>query len=985
MIYVRQKRLILSFIFGLFFFSPFCFSQEVAKDSVDPVSEDEQLVPAQGQTFYLPFAVGHYSVTSNDKHFYVVAHAQTKKGEGIVNELAISHLYKGTGALAFIPLAKEKAHIDFEFDQDNPAFDAGIKHFSLLEDKRGTTIIGFPVFVTSEQPCKIYAFDQISLEKCLLVGSTEKIKDANVNDIANIENIAPGPQGMVFAAVTGNGSDEFGNPGSGIAVFKLSCEEKKDPAKEEQDEKVESKQDESEEVKKQRKLKVSLPQVTGKALSLDKASGFIKIGEDLESLCVSDMYWCNNLNSLFIALQVKAGPNQEDGARALVVGRMEQVKVEDKERTQFVLRPIVSGGVFSEHQNEIIGAIGSGSEVSLHKVRTMHSSNGIHYAIVVGANGSPSNTKRSVHALPLIDWKTEDPSKGIIAYKGSIAEDVFGGSNIKALKHRSLRKIAHDKEALITSEDPAAQVGGGLMPYGDIHDLFVFSDAVFVVVGNTESYKKSGIYMSRALFDERGNIKRWSDWKNVFSSNETIFGAHLDASFGTFTVIKGKDANNINSIEFTSWGSGSENGLRDLTTQLSQEFPRDFDGIQGLHEFPSLLAGLDNMTLLVATGFKKIALVDMGSSKEGEHVRTVGDFSTDKQIFNSGKITRDFPSNGSKLVVISGGVLDEIGPIKASALSVTDSGRLFVGGVGGVAVLVDETNGQGWDSELGLGSRFKRLKNGMVFKKVGDFRFVRKLIAQGPNLYLLTDTGLYRIDVSDEDNNFLTGRCKTVQLASITTIEGLGQYGTLLDFVVSQNLGLLATSGGLFRVGDWQDISHDEMIDWTKVAIPSYQGPVQQLVPISASGIETDFAKEGKDGMLYVLGANYSKDRAQLNRFTVKAGPVTSSTILPLPDYFVEVPGKGVGSHSYFVNFGSFRKAICYDGALRFGIKNSDLDELGALSLLPKGIKVRSPLPVAARTKMPIGLRTGDDIVTVFRSFMGPVLVAGNFGLKVNE
>ena len=998
MIYLKQKRFILSFIFSVLFFSPFSLSQEALDNSSELVKEDEPLFKAEGQLFCLPFGIGQYAITSDDKHFYIAANSQIKKGEGMAQELAVSQLYKGIGALVFIPLAKEKVHMDFEPNQDNPVFDAGIKHFVLLEKKLEASIdsiIGYPIIVTTKRPCEIYAFDQISFQKNLLVGSAKNIKDSNLKEISNIEKIATGPKGMIFAAVTGNSSDEFGNSGSGIALLMMSDAQEPKPdakkdeiTKKEEQKKASKKESVDAEEKKERRLKISLPQFADRSMPFNKTSAFIKIGGDLESVKVSDMYWCHHLSCLFVALQVKAGSTEGDGARALIIGRIEKriEKKKDGDREYHVLsfRPIVPSDVFSDNQNEIIGSIGKNSEVSLHKVRTMCSSNRISYAIVLGSNGSPAKTKRSVYAIPLVDYPNEDPNKGDVAYKGCIAQEVFSHSNIRTLIHRSLRKIAQGQGSVITSDDPAARVGGSDMPYGDINDIFVFSDAVFAVVGDTDSGKTSGVFISRALFDEKGNVKRWSDWRQVLHSHENIFGAHLDASFGTFTIIKGQDSKNINTIKFTSWGNGAENGLRDLTTLLSQEFPRDFDGIQGCNEFPSLLEGLE-MTLLVATGFQKIALVDMGYIDNEKLIRNVGDFSTDKQIFDSGKITRDFPDRDSKVVIISGGVLDQLGPIKASAVSVTDSGRLFVGGVEGVAVLVDEGNGKGWDLSNGLASRFEGLHNGMAFKKVGDFRFVRKLISQDQNLYVLTDTALYKIDVSDEGNNFVTGTLKTIQLASLSTIEGLSQYSTFLDFIVSNNLGLLATSLGLFRVGDWQDISHNEIIHWTRIEIPTYQGPIQQLIPVSATGLETDFAKEGKDGMLYVLGANYSKDEAQLNRFTIRSGPVTDSTVLPLPDYFVEIPGKGVGSNAYFINFGSFRKAIYFDGALRFGIKGSDLDDNSALSLLPKGIRTRTPLSIANRKKIPLGLGLGDDIVKVFRSFTGPILVAGNFGLKVNE
>jgi len=994
---------------------------------------------AQGQTF--SFSLGNYAINTSGEYFFVTAQESGAK------EFTISRV--GRGRDQFFSLVPKFLEVNGEAGKENPLYNVGIKFFSLLENRRDRVIDTYPVAVTSDNPTAInvlnlanfkgvlYKNDENGLcdkksSKLSLV-SFDSILDAEGVPIGAIESIAAASPGYIFAAVSPIGNP-FGSPGSGIAAMMLayrgannknkSAEElAADKAHDKELENLEKgldknkesaekskpkkKSDESSEQEKESK-RVFLDILQGFTAALNITSAVVKIEGDLESIEVSDMYWDNALSCLFIALKVQAGASVSDGCKALVLGKIEEGKL--------VLKNFAPNDVFVD-QNEIVGAVGSNVEVSLHKVRTMLSSNRLRYAIVLGGNGASGDTKRKVFALPLVNDLKETGTCCVLAKKDSLPEDTFRGTCIKRMASRTIKDPAQSNDDMLKEGDAAAQVGGSQLDY-DISDIFVVGDAVFALIeASVGNGKKNGatqqgsLHMSRALFDENGKIKRWTNWQRVSSADGPLFGNVLDAPYGNFYFLSGMEQNNVKTVKRTVWGTGDENGLKDLISAVGSEFPKELAGIQGLFEFPynqqGAPLGLKNITMLAATGYKKVVLAELAQMD----TRNVGDFSTDKQVFTDGTLNGFF-NGSSRVISISGGVLDEIGPIESCTVTLQVSGRLWVGGVGGLAVLVDATNGDGWDLITGLGPNFAGLTDSMVFKKVGDFRFVSKLLQEGDYLYILTDKKLYRVDLTASD--FVTGVLDVVEIASLETVSGLSSNGTLLDFVASGKLGILATSVGMFRVGNGKNVQVDVNLNWTEVEVPSYCGPIKQLLAVSQSLREQDVAKEDLNGVLYVLGAYSGKNISQFNRFTIKdaeAGEVDSQTILPLPDYFVQDQSAincsptcacpsvcsenatsqensnsvGKGLHSYFVHFGTFRELLEDEGAMRFSSFDRDLCNPPMVRLLPPGHVSGAILPIVASKTIDLSVEKSSDIVKILRSVTGPMFIAGDFGLKVNE
>lgn len=714
---------------------------------------------------------------------------------------------------------------------------------------------------------------------------------------------------------------------------------------------------------------------------LNVTSSFVKIGSNLASIEYSDMYFDSRLNSLFIALNVQAGSGASDGCKALVIGKIDKTGL-------LTLQDFATNSVFSG-TNQIVGAVGANAQVSLHKVRVMHSSTRLAYTIVLGANGDPASTKKSVYALPVVI----DPDKAenaMLASNASLPQDLFAKESIiKYMVFRFLRGTAQNSSQVYTINDDAAKVGFGPLDY-DISEIYVVSDAVLALVKSPENNGNGAFYMSRALFDNYGKVKRWTAWQLVSTSTEPLFGASLNPTYGDFIWLTGSDASNVKTVEKTVWSLGATDGIKSLSEVIAEQFPKNISGVQGLFEFPySPLGeptGMNDITLLVTTGYKKVVLSELAYLSGGQLIRNTGDFASGFLAFPAGQITTNFPVAGSKVISISGGVLDKIGPVQAATVtSVNNNGRLFVGGIGGLAALVDGS-GNGWVT--GLGPNFAGLTNGMSFVMQGNFGFVRKILQDGNYLYVLTDTAFYRIDLTSGANNFAQGVLDVVQIASLDSVAGADKYSSFYDFAVSWQLGFLATSYGLFRVGDGVNIqtATSSSINWTRVLMPSNLGPIKQLLPISSTLREQDVFTQNNNGDLFVLSSYYGNDSSQFNRFAISYDiQVTSSAALPFPDFYIANNKTGTGSYSYLMNFGMYRDILSDQGAIRYTAECRNLSHFPYTNILLPGLFSGLILPETQSKLLPLDIVDDSQIVRVLRSSTGPLIIAGDFGFRVNE
>ena len=910
------------------------------------------------------FSLQEHIQNASANNFYVGAQPG-QEGTNTTQEFALARISHNRNQ--FQGLTPKQVRLNGQPDQENPLFDQAITSLTLLEsDSPGTTgITEIPVAVIPTQPATVYFFVDTINPQRISLRSVSNVPDATGAITAGIIDLAAA-ESQVFAAVKPQGG-EFGDNNSGIALIVHSFFE----------------EGEGDQKKPVRQFKI-VDAPTGKtianprAVRLDKTSSVVAIENNLSVMeNVVSMHWDKSLQRLYVALQVEAGDNDNDGARTVVVGQLAG--------DELILSPIVSSAVFDGTRNKIVGARGATVPVSIHKINTLFTSTALHYLVVLGGNGNPDQTQKTVFALPLVNSDNANDT-GTIANKNAQPEDIFSTGNVERLIARQLTQPALQPVQMITSTDSAAQVGGGPLEEA-IQDIFVRADTVFAIVSTPDEEEKAGIYYSQALFNANGTIKEWTNWERVAGTTNQVFGAALDPFNANFTFMTGNNSNTVNTVKRTLWSDGDENGLLHLTQILDSEYPKSSGGIQNFLNFVPETPGLANISLLIATGLSKVTLIESGQ-RIGEIIipRAGNNFDTTAR-FENGTITQDIMDTA--VVTISGGALDTIESVTTAEIARNgedgNQGWLFVGGINGIAVLSDNA-GNGWGpNNMELGPGLVGLTDGMSFKIIGNYSFVRKIINDGNFLYVLTDTQLDRIDLTE--GNVGLGQIDPVTVASRANLLSLNQ-STLIDCIVSGPFALLGTSIGLFRVGDNKKITeatNEFSAEWTSVPLPEGVCTVIQLIPVSKTGRAQDITKE-QGGQIYVLDAYEGKNKSRIHRFSVQNiinnDPVQADTLTLFDDLYIkDVP-------SFLLNFGIFKQSFTTDGALYFSIEDQNLTKPVSASLTPVKTPPRTGVPfigVSSRT-VPITLSNGSYISALLRSVAsGSFLITGDFNVQVNE
>lgn len=906
--------------------------------------------PVNSHAFYIPF--GRFFVGSSE----------TKES----NDFAVSAAMRLKNE--FVPLAPERVILNNEEDKNNPLNGAAIKFLSMLDSK---------ILVIKKGESKFYVVDDLSAKQ-IQVFASDILADSNGNpakEVLAITSSAPqlteDPQNrkmhrVAFAAVS-NQLGLFNGNGSGIAaaLFSTKKEGNKDLF---QFQIINAQTGE--------KGNLALP------IGLDTAE--LKIGNNLSNIGnIVDLFFDKNLNRLYVALQVTAGNQTQDGARAILVisGVRQEIEKDEKTNVEVNLGDTVSKLLVQSiapetafvSDNKIVGTKGAQKAVTLHKIRTMHTRTHLPYLIVVGGNGQ--DTKQEVYALPLVN-NVADPAHGTLANVKLNPVDLFINGNPKSFYARTFLIPARQPDELFSNTDIAARVGfDGILP-SNITDIQVSNDAIFVSVEDDGNSLQGGIFYSQALFDSHGKIKGWTRWQRVTGNAQKTIGFAFDQIDGNFWFMPGENQQTFNVFR-TLWSKGET----DFEKVISQEFDSKRGGVHGLFDFAYNKPGLTSQltkrfSFLVFTGLDKILLVQTGKDND------TAIFSPTFINLNLDRFdSKDGSLNGfggrSSLISISQGELTKIGPINsAEIINDGTNGWLVVGGFNGISILA-RADGSGWDSIQGLKKDFEGLTQDMAFKKFGNFTNVKKLVSFNNNLFVLTQTDLFRVKV--ESSAIALDNLEIKRLASIFDLPA-NQFSSFSDILVSPPIALLATSIGLFRSSSLFDIEQSDKVQWQQINLPESagsfngQGPVTRLFGISPTGFETDV----KNGNVYLLNAYVGLHQSQVYRLDLQEFSDISVNLFP--DLFIK------DKPTFFVNLEDYRNYIVTDGAIIAISRSSYSEKSPLLLLLPQNLKSGQRFGSKNSVIVKLGIDEFNSIGKMIRSSAsGAWLVPGDFGLRINQ
>ncbi len=921
-------------------------------------------------------------------HVYTAA-APSTGGANIVKDYSVSQAIRES--VAIVPLCPETATVNFDKNVTNPLYDKGIAYMSLFNGFE-SSLKGSnerPVVVLQEDKKTIYVINSYSsigqnvhvisaaksdLDTGLL-SFIQNVPDAAGNITSGIVQIeAANP--YIFAAVGPEGG-LFGATGSGIVMavagtVPVSGEKKAFTGL----------------------LIADAPSgelaISGgnKATPLNISSDQLKIGSNLASLgTIVDMHWHRAAGRLYIALQATGGAAGTDGTRSIVMARV------DSKTNALVISEIAPAAAFTG-TDTIVGGVGSSLEVTAHEVCGMYTSTALSYLIVQGNVGAPSNTHRSVFALPIATNTGNEATIGMIANKNDDPQNFFLDRRNKLFTMRAFTKPAATHADLPFESDAAARVGGGDIVAGDIAHIFVYQDAVFASVLTADAGYEPGVFFSQPLFEYNGKIKGWTQWKRAVGLSQRTLNTFIDPVTGQFTSLVGNNSNEIKIIKRTIWSSGDPASLAPMIEQLGLFFPQSEAGVQGVCDFTlsstisgDSYPGLYDISVTAMTGLNGVFLAQTSFINNGIITPVQGGAFGTFLNFSNGTINETFPTSHSRMIGIKGGVLDEIGPLTTSEFArdgmAGSQGWLFVGGSHGVAVLSSE-NGSGWDATSKLSDGFDGLTAGMSFKKCGEFVNVRRIIHDGDYLYVLTNTDLTRINLTEGTPGL--GIISKVIIDTVSSFEQLGSGSSFLDMVVSEKLIILATNAGLFRLNNGLDgrIVNEQSASWIKLGLPEGAGPVQSFFPITTTGISQDIARSSVGGTLYVLSAYRGKDQGQLFRFdiaNVVGKSISDSTVRRLDDLYVE------GRESYFANFGMFQYRCATDGSLFYAIQSKNQPDTSsqAVALFSK-VGIQTGSRFMTNKVIPAQLENSTILSGMIQnSATGTWLIAGDIGIRANE
>lgn len=864
-------------------------------------------------------------------------------------------------------IVADKVMVNYKEESDNPLYD---KQVALLTAQ---PLGSHPIVVTATEPKNLYMVQHYQSAKTHNILSLENIKDSANKDSNGILALTAAPALFIFAAVLGNESTQFGDAGSGVSVVWIKETENENKVRVSElvqlDTLKEDPKPQTEQEKKENSEKKEEPapieNKTPRAVSLDRTSSALKINHDLAHIeNAIDMVWEPKLDALYVALQLRNANASDAGACAIAVIR--RVGTE-----KFMAVPLAPSSVFtSGQQNEIIGSLAPNAYTSIHKICVMHNSAELPYLIILGGNGTPAETRRTVHALPLYAKFSDRGTShfGQLAKKDSSALTFYPTQGNPSHYLRYFEAPAQTPADILTSHDPAALIGGGPLKEGNIDTIIVHRDLACATVSSADVGYEPGIFFSRALLDESGIITNWTQWQRMDGITDSVFGATLNEADDSIMFFADNTIEQKLEIKQTAWVNDSEQRPSALEKIINEQFPL---GITNMTDFPAdLNAG--HGPIFAILGKDKLALIKTGHIKNGVVIAAANqNFETMPTQYLNGCID-DVASPEASIIIFAGEALKQIAPLTSIEFVRNATQEwIMVGGAKGLALLCDK-NGNGFLLKEKSDNLFASLRVGMQFKKISPHRFVRKIISDRDRAYILTDRTLERIDLSDEI--FASDEIAPTTLVST---KSLIERGAFFDMIISEKLALIGTSDGLFRIGNNRDIATVQSADdaeWRRIFLPETLGAITQLEAHSTSGKMQDVSRS-TGGMLYALDSCHGKNKSRIHRIAIKSTegdtPVDNKTVISAVDAYT---GRNNMSH---VTLSTFRKKIVTDGALLLSFPNSEKHKPCIIS----GGKMRGHV----NDIIDLPCAEGEIEALVRESASGRWFVGGSFGLLIHE
>jgi hypothetical protein len=312
---------------------------------------------------------------------------------------------------------------------------------------------------------------------------------------------------------------------------------------------------------------------------------FSTTGNDTNRVSI---YYDTQFERLYLGLRITTANDTSNNSigKAVVAGRIGA-------SGELVLEDIVADSAIvaatgATQPNQIVvakngtGTAGSQQSLSILHLRVMHTSTGPSYLIVNGGLGTSGNATATVgnqiYALPLVDDPTNVSGHGTLADK-TLFNTTTHKYTTPATTAGSILDVSVD-----LVQQHAATVGASTLPMppsNSVADMVVVGDTVYIsIAAQASATTDTGIFYSQALFDEAGQITRWTPWVkrgvpvNAFPLNLPSDIPHagpisffdVDAATGNLWVVDGAQQRVVG---VTSWNNMSANSTNNMIDTLN--------------------------------------------------------------------------------------------------------------------------------------------------------------------------------------------------------------------------------------------------------------------------------------------------------------------------------------------------------------------------------------------------------------------------------
>jgi hypothetical protein len=574
-----------------------------------------------------------------------------------------------------------------------------------------------------------------------------------------------------------------------------------------------------------------------KAQKVDPTTAQVRIQNNvtIES-SPTTLTWDDTLRRLYIGLNLASGALAGDGARSIVVARVNAQGVLD------LSAAAPDSAVTSStaaNQSEIVvtrHSDATATNLGLHHVQVMHASTGPSYLIVNGGNGTASETGNIIFALPLVDLRNGDGTLDPIAEAdhGTLANKNAPLVNFRyVVPATAAGELVQDP--LRGGTDVFALVGGSALP-SQVEtapaDMVVVGDTVYVAFNTVQSpMQESGVLYSQAKFDETGKIVGWTPWsKRGFPfrglpgtmNPDSIKFVDVDAVTGNVWAI---GADSAQTVGITSWDLG--NNATALATQLNVGLKC---GAYSVLDLDAMTRGFNE-----ATGFR-YALFGGCNKVMMALISTALSGTSAPSSFDPQEVTEDFTNPENLLTTglpTNAGSVTVLEYARRLSTDPTDENFFFAGTETGLYVFA-LSGGAGFPASALATLDLAPFTTGHWSKAPNITGAIIDIKTLGNSLYVLTfnttrtqplSNTLYRIDFGATINTMFTpanihvlAQTRADSFANMRQFTGIQLIATADDSSTEQLV--LATNKGIFKsstVAGVQAATSDATAAWAEV------------------------------------------------------------------------------------------------------------------------------------------------------------------------